>query len=153
MLHMFSLQRLLYNWLALKNKTRKITKKGQLVLLYYCLVPVEDVTIYTQVMLHWMDSPPKHSSSNCTWPWDFYNRRYWNLTSIFLSKTIKVFQWRSKLRFLSFITIVNPSNGNEKHFRHFFMGHIHIWLKYSKDFYNWHLSISLENWAQANKMK
>ena len=25
-----------------------------------------------KVMLHWIDSPPKHSSSNYAWPWDFH---------------------------------------------------------------------------------
>ena len=33
---------------------------------------------------------------------------------IFLSKNIKVFQWLSKSKFLSFITKMNPNNGNEK---------------------------------------
>ena len=35
-------------------------------LLYFRLQPVEGVTIDTQVMLHGMDSQPKHSLSNCT---------------------------------------------------------------------------------------
>ena len=79
MLHMFSLLKLLYNWTPLKNKNCtellkfvKLLKKEQFVLLYYHLLPVEVVTIYTQVMLHWMDSPPEHSSSNCASPRDFH---------------------------------------------------------------------------------
>ena len=35
------------------------------------------------------------------------------MTSFFLSRNIKVFQWPSKSKFLSFMTKVNPSNGNE----------------------------------------
>ena len=84
-------------------KPVKILKLEQFVLLYYCLLPGEDVTIYTlfsikdsfskcnqirrklriwshllkeslmesfifrgvQVMLHQIDSLPKHQSSNC----------------------------------------------------------------------------------------
>ena len=45
------------------SRPRKITKKEQFMLLFYHLLPVEGVTIYTLLMLHWMDSPPKHSSS------------------------------------------------------------------------------------------
>ena len=36
-----------------------------------------------------------------------------NMTSFFLSRNIKVFPWPSKSKFLSFMTKVNPSNGNE----------------------------------------
>ena len=43
----------------------------------------------------------------------FYYETYPNLVSYFLSKNNKVFQWLSKLKFLSFTTKVNPSNGNE----------------------------------------
>ena len=55
-------------------KPVKLLKKEQFMLLYNPLLPGEGVTIYTQVMLHWMDSPPKHSSSNCVWPTDFHNK-------------------------------------------------------------------------------
>ena len=79
MQHMFSLQNLLYNWLVVWNKTVdmllkpvKLLKKEQFVPLYYRLPPVEGVTIDTQVVLHWMDYPPKTSSPNSTWPWDFH---------------------------------------------------------------------------------
>ena len=79
MQHMFSLQNLLYNWLVVWNKTVdmllkpvKLLKKEQFVPLYYRLPPVEGVTIDTQVVLHWMDYPPKTSSPNSTWAWDFH---------------------------------------------------------------------------------
>ena len=55
-------------------KPVKLLKKEQFMLLYYHLLPVEGLTIYAQVMLHWMDSPPKHSSSNCAWPRDFHTK-------------------------------------------------------------------------------
>ena len=42
----------------------------------------------------------------------FFHRVYSNLTR-FLSKHIKVFQCPSKLKFLNFMTKVNPSHGNE----------------------------------------
>ena len=57
-------------------------------------LPVEGNTIYTQVMLHWMDSPAKHSSSTCTWPWDFHsgkNTRIWPKKLRLLK--ISVFSW------------------------------------------------------------
>ena len=90
---MFSLQKLLYNWLILQNKTvnmllesLKLLKYEQFVLLYYRLLPVKGVTIYTQVILKWINFLTKHSSSNCMWPWDFHivlppfddaNQFYW----------------------------------------------------------------------------
>ena len=44
----------------------------------------------------------------------FFYGSYSNLTScLFLSKNIKVFQWLSKLKFLRFMTKVNPNNGND----------------------------------------
>ena len=53
-------------------KSVKILKQEQFVLLYYRLLSAEGVANYTQVMLKWMNSPAKHSSSNCMKPWDFY---------------------------------------------------------------------------------
>ena len=51
----------------------KLLKKEQFVLCYYDLVPVEGVSIYTQVMLYWTDSPTETtSSSDCMWNWDFH---------------------------------------------------------------------------------
>ena len=50
----------------------KLLKKEQFVLCYYDLVPVEGVSIYTQVMLQ-LDSPTETtSSSDCMWNWDFH---------------------------------------------------------------------------------
>ena len=69
MLHVLSLKATL-QLTCTQNKTAnmlvksvKLLKKEQFVLLFYHLLPVEGV--YTQAMLKWMDSPPKHSSSNC----------------------------------------------------------------------------------------
>ena len=53
----------------------KLLKKEQFLLLSYHLLPAGVVTIYAQVTLHWIDSPPKHSSSNCMWPWDFHRKK------------------------------------------------------------------------------
>ena len=54
-------------------KPVKLLLKEQIVLIYYHLLPVEGITIYTQVILYWMYSPPKHSSFSCMWPWDFFS--------------------------------------------------------------------------------
>ena len=44
----------------------------------------------------------------------FFHGTYLNQTPyLYLSKNIEVFQWLSKSKFLSFITKVNPNNGNE----------------------------------------
>ena len=44
----------------------------------------------------------------------FFHGAYSNLTSYhFLSKNIKVFQWFLKSKYLSYMTKVNPNNGNE----------------------------------------
>ena len=40
-------------------KTIELLKIQHFVLLYFLSLPVEGVTIYTQVMLHWMDFPPR----------------------------------------------------------------------------------------------
>ena len=57
----------------------------------------------------------------------FFHGAYSNLTTyLFLSKNIKVLQWLSKSKFLSFMTKANPDNGNETK-SHFSMGDIQIW--------------------------
>ena len=75
---------------------------------------------------------------------------------ISFDKKVQIFQWLSKSKFLSFMTKVNPKSG-----RHFSMGH-QVWhhfswvtkyFKYFSDFYNWHLSISLQKWVQPGKLK
>ena len=79
----------------------------------------------------------------------------------FLLKYIKVFQWLSKSEFVSFMTKVNPNNGNKTKSdifpRDIFKSNIIFIdrkiLKYFKDFYNWHFSISLQKWAQSSKVK
>ena len=44
----------------------------------------------------------------------FFHGTYSNLTPyLFLLKNIKIFQWLSKSKFLSFMTKVNPNNGIE----------------------------------------
>ena len=85
----------------------------------------------------------------------FFHWAYLNLMSFFYQK-ISVFQSLSKPNFLSFIAKVNPSNENEtksdifhgtySNLKYFFIG-CKI-LKYLNDFFYWHLSISLQNWAQ-----
>ena len=45
-------------------------------------------------------------------PWDIFKLFKSDVISSSLKK-IKVFQWLSKSKFLSFITEVNPNNGNE----------------------------------------
>ena len=82
----------------------------------------------------------------------FFHGTYSNLTPyLFLLKNIKIFQWLSKSKFLSFMTKVNPNNGIET------KSDIFPWniiksdiffigrkiLKYFNDFYNWNFSISL----------
>ena len=57
------------------------------------------------------------------------------------------------------MTKVNPNNGNDSDILHetytnmtsLFIGD--KICKYSNDLYNWHLSISLQKWAQTNKTK
>ena len=45
----------------------------------------------------------------------FFHGTYSNLIRhLYLSKIIKLFQWLSKSKFLSFITKVDPNNGIEK---------------------------------------
>ena len=70
----------------------------------------------------------------------------------FLSRNIKAFQWLSKSEFLSFMTKVNPNNGNETKLDNFHETYSKLTslficrkiLKYFNNFYNWHLSISLQ---------
>ena len=91
----------------------------------------------------------------------FFNGTYFNLTSqLFLSKNIKLFQWILKSKFLNFMTKVNPNemkqnqiffHGIYANLTSFFVGH--KILKWINDFYNWHLSILLQKWAQTSKVK
>ena len=76
-------------------------------------------------------------------------------------KKIKVFEWFSKSKFLSFMTEVNPNNENEtksdifhgtySNLTSFYIGH--KMLKYFKDFYSWNFSILLQKRPQTGKMK
>ena len=91
----------------------------------------------------------RNETKSASFPWDIFKS---DVISFF-SKNIKVFQWLLKSKFLSFMTEVNPSNGNETksdnfhgtypNLTSFFIGS--KILKYFNDFYNWHLSISLQN--------
>ena len=81
---------------------------------------------------------------------------------IFLyQKNVKTFQWLSKSKFLSFMTKVNPNNGNETKSdifpRDIFKSDIifigHKILKYFNDFNNWQFSISFQKWTQSSKVK
>ena len=92
----------------------------------------------------------------------FFHGTYSNLTPyLFLLKNIKIFQWLSKSKFLSFMTKVNPNNGNETKSdifpRDIFKSDIifigHKILKYFNDFYNWHFSISMQKLVQSSKVK
>ena len=78
-----------------------------------------------------------------------------NLTSyLFSSKNIKVFQWLSKSKYSSFKTKMNPNTSTYSNLTLFFIGHKII--KCFNDFYNWHLSISLQKWTKQlkwNKIK
>ena len=74
---------------------------------------------------------------------------------------MKIFQGIAKSKFLSFLTKMNPNNGNEIKSdvfpRDIFKSNIIFIgrkiLKYFNDFYNWHFSISLQKRAQSSKMK
>ena len=58
----------------------------------------------------------------------FFHGTYSNLMwYIFLSKNIKVFQWLSKSKFLSFITKGNSNKKKMKQYQTLSMGHIQIW--------------------------
>ena len=92
----------------------------------------------------------------------FFHGTYSNLMSyLFLLKTIKKLQWLEKSNFLSFMTKMNPNNGNEtkSDIFHWYIFKSEIifvgWkiLKYFNDFYKEHLLSSLQNWAQLSKMK
>ena len=80
--------------------------------------------------------------------------------SLFI-ESIKIFQWRSKSKFFSFMTKVNPNNGNEtisdilawtylNLTQHIFCQKI---LKYFNDFQNWKFQVLWLNWAQTMEMK
>ena len=90
----------------------------------------------------------------------FFHGTYSNLAP-FLSKHILVFKWLSKSKFLDFLTKVNLNNGNDTKSDIFprdvfksdiiFIGH--KMLKYLNGFYNWHFSISLQEWSQSCQVK
>ena len=80
----------------------------------------------------------------------FFRGIYSNLTSTyFLLKNIKVLQRLSRSKFLSFVTKVNPNNGNETKSDIFHGIYSNLAkpligrkiLKYFNDFYNLHISI------------
>ena len=56
-----------------------------------------------------------------------FHGKYSNMTScLFYQRTLKYFNVFSKSKFLSFMTKMNPNNGNEFKIKHFYMGHIQI---------------------------
>ena len=72
-------------------------------------------------------------------------------------KTIKIFQWLSQSKLLSFMMKVSPSNGN-KTISHIFSRDIQIWhhiflyqklLKYFNDFQNQNFSVLWLKWTQS----
>ena len=80
----------------------------------------------------------------------FFHGTHSNLTPyLSLSKIIKIFPWLLKLKFLSFMTKMNSSNGIEtksdifpwdnSNLTLFFIGH--KILKYFNDHYKWHFSV------------
>ena len=98
--------------------------------------------------------------------WDIFPGDIFKSNTIsFFSKNIKMLQWISKSKF-HFYDYSWTEQWKWNKIRHFFMGHTQIWdhffighkiflksLKYFNDFYNWHLSVSLQKWAQTDKMK
>ena len=85
---------------------------------------------------------------------------------IFNNNYSKIFQWLLKSKFLNFMTNVNHEtkswnkmkqnetffHGTYSNLTSFFIGG-KILFQYCNDFYNWHLSISLQKWAQTSKVK
>ena len=72
-------------------------------------------------------------------------------------KNIKIFQWLSQSKLLSFMMKVSPSNGNET-ISHIFSRDIQIWhhiflyqklLKYFNDFQNQNFSVLWLKWTQS----
>ena len=82
-------------------------------------------------------------------------------TISFLSRDIKVFQWLSKSEFYSFMTKVNPNNGNETNqaFSHETYSNLTSYifyekmLKYFTDFQNQNFSVLWLQWSQTTEMK
>ena len=87
-------------------KPVKLLKMEQLVLLYYHLLPVEDVAIYTKIMLHWMGFSPKRGSSNCVWPQDFHKNLVKNLPQEIKSNH-NFYENNTPARFLLIVKIVD----------------------------------------------
>ena len=77
----------------------------------------------------------------------------------FLSKNIKICQWILNSQVVSFMTKVNSSNGNETKSDIFHEAYSNLMLffirrkilKYFNEFFNWHLSVSLQKWTQTSK--
>ena len=83
-----------------------------------------------------------------------FHGTYLNLTAFSLSKYIKVFQWLWKSEFLSFMTNVNPNNGN-KQIQIFFHGaysNLTV-LKYLNDFQIQSFSILRLKWTEKMEVK
>ena len=86
-------------------------------------------------------------------PWDIFKSD--NIS--FLPKNIKVFPWLSKSKFLSFMTKLNPKNGNEQNQIFFHGAYSNLTLffigckirKYLNDFYRGSFSTSLQMWVQT----
>ena len=82
-------------------------------------------------------------------------------TISFLSKKIKVFQWLSKSKILSFMTNVNPSNWTETKpgifsldiFKSDIIFHWSQYTKIFNDSCNWNFWISFQKWEQTSKAK
>ena len=119
-----------------------------------------DIIYYQKTLKYFKDLKNRHFW--VLWlKWNQATEMIQNQTYIFLLKYIKVFQWLSKSEFVSFMTKMNPNNGNKTKsdifpWDIFKSGIVFIGckiLKYFKDFYNWHFSISLQKWAQSSKVK
>ena len=88
----------------------------------------------------------------------FFHGIYSNLTTyLFDQKNIKVSPWLSKSKFLSFMTKLNPKNGNEQNQIFFHGAYSNLTLffigckirKYLNDFYRGSFSTSLQMWVQT----
>ena len=91
----------------------------------------------------------------------FFHWTYSNLTPyLFLLKSIKVFQWLSKSKFLSFMTKVNTKKWKWNKIRHFLMGDIQIWhiffyqkiFKYFSDLQNQNFSALWLKYGNETKL-
>ena len=94
----------------------------------------------------------------------FFHGTYSNLTLtsyLFLLKKLKYLNDFKKQNLLVLWSTVKPNNGNGPKsnicscdiFKSNITFHWHKILKYFNDFFNWHVSISLQKWAQTSKRK